>query len=209
MVPCFHEPTDTKTLRSASWGHFHVPVWSRPFMRLGPAVPRSCLFEKIWKICRVHIDIITCTVLFFMSLVEPVCRSNGFLYEFKSLSHIFTALIQLIEVCRCVYARLLSGSELLQPQLLFFCCWRSAAVLGSSSCCGPSFSWGTDGLTISICPPRDCKTSPNPPPLCWGVCALSTLVLSVISPEVLWLLQMQLSNLSCAFQSFFPMNFNL
>lgn len=91
-------------------------------MRLGPAVPRSRLFAYLSYFLRLHVDMITCTVMFF-----TLCSSDG-----------FAALIQLIEVCRCVFVHV--NSELLQQQLLFFRWWRSAAVLGSSSCCGPSFS---------------------------------------------------------------------
>lgn len=86
-------------------------------MRLGPAVPRSRLFAYLSYFLRLHVDMITCTVMFF-----TLCSSDG-----------FAALIQLIEVCRCVFVH----GEL---TLLFFRWWRSAAVLGSSSCCGPSFS---------------------------------------------------------------------
>lgn len=94
-------------------------------MRLGPAVPRARLFAYLSYFLRLHVDMTTCTVMFF-----TLCSSDGFV-------GIFIALIQLIEVCRCVFT---VNSELLQQQLLFFRWWRSAAVLGSSSCCGPSFS---------------------------------------------------------------------
>lgn len=56
-------------------------------MRLGPAVPRSHLFAYLSYFLRLHVDMITCTVMFF-----TLCSSDG-----------FPALIQLIEVCRCVF----------------------------------------------------------------------------------------------------------
>lgn len=56
-------------------------------MRLGPAVPRSRLFAYLSYFLRLHVDMITCTVMFF-----TLCSSDG-----------FAALIQLIEVCRCVF----------------------------------------------------------------------------------------------------------
>lgn len=60
-------------------------------MRLGPAVPRSRLFAYLSYFLRLHVDMITCTVMFF-----TLCSSDGFV-------GIFPALIQLIEVCRYAF----------------------------------------------------------------------------------------------------------